>query len=158
MVDLEKMLGGDNPLVVMWKEARNAAQNSRQGNVCELALAAGIDPKYVEVGNVMFKPYEGKSFCLSFEATLPEDHEHYWCAEIFIDEGVNDDSPLKILIQKYKHEGMDSGDFNLCGLPLPVKNGRTSCTLQQLREGLKTPKVSFRSERYGIVFGHLWDV
>ena len=164
MIDLDVLLGVDNPLVRMLSEASFNFKSSLKSDAEVLARAAGITERAVaRQKSLTAYNYDGKAFTLVFEANLPENHEHYWLAEMFIDDfsgkdanvSLKDDSPIRISVCGFSKEPIASGELRLCGLPLTVVAGKTSCTLLQLKDNLTKPKISFASNDYGIVQGHL---
>lgn len=164
MIDLDVLLGAENPLSRMMSEAVLHFRSSLENDAQELASAACItENSNVRQSACRAYNYDGKAFTLVFEANLPEGHEHYWLAEMFIDDfkgevsgvSLKDDSPIRISVCDYCHEPISSGELRLCGLPLTVADGRASCTLSQLKNNLTKSKISFTSRGYGIVQGHL---
>jgi hypothetical protein len=61
----------------------------------------------------------------------------------------------QISISGYSGKLVKEGILRLFGLELKVVDGKTSCTLQDLQEGLIKPKVSLETPQSGIVLGHL---
>lgn len=164
MIDFDVLLGVDNPLARMLSEAALNFKSSLQSDAHELANAACIEKSRMPLrGDLKTFNYDGKAFTLVFEANLPENHEHYWLAEMFIDDfggenatvALKDDSPIRISVCDFEREPIPFGELRLCGLPLTVAAGKTSCTLSQLKNNLTKSKISFASNDYGIVQGHL---
>ena len=87
MIDFDMLLGADNPLSRMLSEAALNFKSSLQSDAHELANTACIGERGTTLrGSLKTFNYDGKAFILVFEANLPEDHEHYWLAEMFIDD------------------------------------------------------------------------
>ena len=144
MKDLVEILGEGNPLSQMIQEQRRLFNSSLQYDSKALADKAGIAMNRFHSVAQAFQ-YEGKAFRLVFQANLPEEHEHYWMAEVLIGDDtldedkvtmLDDDTPIEIIVHGLGGRPISEGRLNLLGLPLAVKDGRTSCLFSDFRNNL----------------------
>ena len=159
MIDIVDLLGKDNILSQQVLRLRSLEDASLNLNLAALQKAAGID---IDNGNVVTAKYDGVVFNLVFESNISSDSQDYWRAEMLISDfggGENaklDDSDIiKISVSGFSGRLVKEGILRLFGLELKVVDGKTSCTLQDLQEGLIKPKVSLETPQSGIVLGHL---
>lgn len=162
MLDIIDMLGIDNRLSQMVLHLRCILDKSELDDVQKLSNAAGIKCD-AETGNDhATSKYEGKGFNLVFESNISKENEHYWCAEMLISDfaggvkvSICDEATITISLTDAHNLPLSNGVLRLLGLALKVENGKTFCTLSQLRVGLTKTSVSFESPHHGIVPGHL---
>ncbi len=84
-----------------------------------------------------------RSGYLFFKAQCPANHPRYWCARIAIPTRPTADTVLRIHLQDGRGNAIPSGIFHLCGLTLPVKNGKAFLKLTEFQRHLDTPVASF---------------
>lgn len=154
MMDIIKLLGKDNLLVCTILDGEREMLNSFSMNERNLAANAGIRER-PSTGVRHLTKYQGVAFNLVFEADLPKDHEHYWCAELQIDENVKEDQCIPITVSDKNDKLISKGKLKFFGIELNVVDGKTSCTLVQLRDQLEKSKVSFALPESRSVRGHL---
>lgn len=159
MIDIVDLLGKDNILSQQVLRLRSLEDASLNLNLAALQKAAGID---IGNGNVVAAKYDGVVFNLVFESNISSDSQDYWRAEMMISDfgggesaSLDDGDEIKISVSGHSDALIGEGVLRLFGLELKVVDGKTSCTLQDLQEGLIKPKVSLETPQSGIVLGHL---
>jgi len=162
MLDIIDLLGADNLLSRMVLHQRFILDKTELNDVQRLANAAGLKCGVGAKYDCATSKYEGKGFNLVFESNISMENEHYWCAEMLISDfaggmnvSIGDEAAITISLTDARHVPLSNGVLRLLGLELRVENGKTSCTLNQLREGLTKTNVSFEMPHSGIVPGHL---
>jgi hypothetical protein len=159
MIDIVDLLGKENILSKQVLLIRKLDDASLNINLTALQKAAGIS---VDDGNGVPTKYEGAVFNLVFESNISCGCQDYWRAEMLISDfgggenaKLDDSDRIKISVSGYSGKLVKEGILRLLGLELKVVDGKTSCTLQDLQEGLIKPKVSLETPQSGIVLGHL---
>ena len=153
-MDIIKLLGRENLLVRTILDGELGMQNSFSVNERNLAANAGIR-EYPSADIRCLTKYQGDAFNLVFEADLPKDHEHYWCAELLIGENVEEEQYIPITVSDKERKPISRGKLKFFGIELDVSDGKTACTLIQLRDQLEKPRVSFALPESRGVRGHL---
>jgi hypothetical protein len=154
MMDIIKLLGKDNLLVCTILDGERGMLNSFSVNERNLATKAGISYN-PSTGVRYLTKYQGIAFNLVFEADLPKDNKHYWCAEFLISENVEEEQTIPITVSNKDGKPISRGKLKFFGVELDVFDGKTLCTLIQLRGQLVKPKVSFALPESRGVRGHL---
>lgn len=150
MFDILDYLGADNALATLIRNElsrRGAAYAAAHGisTSCVGAVSAVASTvlKSIAVGGRRGRVVLPADFSISFESYRDsETDDKYWWAVTRIGLCQSPDDDVRTLVMDRRNQAVPSGEFNLAGIVLQVKDGEARCPLSAFKEGLLRPDLS----------------